>query len=251
MTDHIAFTEKSRNEKVGETLVTTSSRKTCPDTCPLKAGGCYAAHSHLGAMWTKITNAAPDATHIDHGKGKVALRSEADLVEAIKRVPAGQAWRLNQAGDLPRQKSRANHIGRRALMRIAHANRDAGALGFTFTHYPVTGGDAAAAHNREAITEAIAAGFAINLSADNLDDADKKANLAFAPVAVVLPADQSENTTTPAGRRVVVCPATQRDDVQCVSCRLCARINRNVIVGFPAHGAGKAKAETIARGNAS
>jgi hypothetical protein len=34
---------------------------------------------------------------------------------------------------------------------------------------------------------------------------------------------------------VVICPATQRDDVSCASCQLCQR-QRTAIVGFPAHG---------------
>jgi len=61
----------------------------------------------------------------------------------------------------------------------------------------------------------------------------------------VLDSAQTSNTVTPAGRKVVVCPATQRDDVTCESCRLCARINRSVIVGFPAHGAGARKVNRI------
>ena len=56
------------------------------------------------------------------------------------------------------------------------------------------------------------------------------------PVVVVLPSTTTANTTTPAGRPVVICPATQRDDVSCASCQLCQR-QRTAIVGFPAHGA--------------
>jgi hypothetical protein len=54
----------------------------------------------------------------------------------------------------------------------------------------------------------------------------------------VLPSNATDNTRTPAGRRVVVCPATQRDDVSCDTCQLCAR-QRDAIVGFPAHGTRK------------
>jgi len=54
-------------------------------------------------------------------------------------------------------------------------------------------------------------------------------------VVVVLPSTQNQNTVTPKGRRVVVCPATQREDVSCATCQLCQR-QRDVIVGFPAHG---------------
>jgi hypothetical protein len=57
--------------------------------------------------------------------------------------------------------------------------------------------------------------------------------------------DATDNAMTPAGRKVVVCPATQRDDVSCATCALCAR-QRDVIVGFPAHGVAKKKAMAAA-----
>jgi hypothetical protein len=49
---------------------------------------------------------------------------------------------------------------------------------------------------------------------------------------------------------VVVCPATQRDDVTCKSCKLCRVQMRGVIVGFPVHGSRKrmANEQLIARG---
>ena len=78
-------------------------------------------------------------------------------------------------------------------------------------------------------------GFTVNLSANDLVDADELAATGAGPVVVVLPSSQTDNTATPAGRRVVVCPATQRDDVSCATCQLCAR-QRSTIVGFPAHG---------------
>ena len=52
----------------------------------------------------------------------------------------------------------------------------------------------------------------------------------------------NEELHTPAGRRIVVCPATYRDDVTCASCQLCQRAERKIIVGFPAHGQSRAKA---------
>jgi hypothetical protein len=71
-----------------------------------------------------------------------------------------------------------------------------------------------------------------------LADADARADLDAGPVVVVLPSDQVVNTKTPAGRSVVVCPATIRDDVSCATCQLCQR-QRSAIVGFPAHGSRK------------
>jgi hypothetical protein len=116
-----------------------------------------------------------------------------------------------------------------------------GKRGFTYTHKPL---DKAA--ERDAIARANANGFTINLSANDLSHADKLADLAIGPVVVVLPANATQNTVTPVGRKVVVCPATIRDDVSCADCGLCARL-RDAIVGFPAHGTSKRKADAIAR----
>jgi len=66
-------------------------------------------------------------------------------------------------------------------------------------------------------------------------------------VTTVLPETQTTNTTTPKGRKVVVCPATIRDDVSCASCQLCAKM-RDAIIGFPAHGNGVRKADKVAQG---
>ena len=35
---------------------TTSSKETCPSTCPLKDKGCYAKYSFLGKHWDNVTN---------------------------------------------------------------------------------------------------------------------------------------------------------------------------------------------------
>ena len=80
-----------------------------------------------------------------------------------------------------------------------------------------------------------------------MDHADKLAALGVGPVAVVLPASVQGNVklATPQGRKVVVCPATYRDDSQCANCGLCA-LQRDAIVGFPAHGIQSKKASAIA-----
>jgi len=74
------------------------------------------------------------------------------------------------------------------------------------------------------------------LSANDLADADALADANCGPVVVVVPSTTTKNTVTPAGRPVVICPATQRDDVSCATCQLCQR-QRAAIVAFPAHGA--------------
>ena len=40
-------------------------------------------------------------------------------------------------------------------------------------------------------------------------------------------------------------PATYQEGMSCNDCRLCAKANRKTIVGFPAHGRSKRKADAI------
>jgi hypothetical protein len=148
------------------------------------------------------------------------------FVGAIAALPDGQLWRHNQAGDLPGDGHTVDPV---ALGELVCAN--IGKRGFTYSHYR----DGA---SLSWIKTANEWGFTVNLSANSLSDADTLADTGAGPVVVVLPSDQTDNTRTPAGRRVVVCPATQRDDVSCATCQLCAR-QRDAIVGFPAHGTRK------------
>jgi hypothetical protein len=150
------------------------------------------------------------------------------LCETIESFPNGQLWRHNQAGDLPGVDGT---IDADALSRIVSANR--GKRGFTYTHKPMIGG------NVDAVRDANVNGFTVNLSADTIAEADAKHALGIAPVAVVLPHDATHGGITPAGNRVVLCPATQRKDVTCETCKLCAWPERKVIIGFPAHGSRK------------
>ena len=221
----VAFTAKSKNNKTGEIPVTISSSRTCPDACPLKDAGCYADIGPLMIHWRRV----------DKGEGI----SWDQLCKNIAALPEGTVWRHNQAGDLPGD---SNTIDRAALRELVSANR--GRRGFTYTHKSLT------VKNQSAIKSANQRGFTINLSANNLAHADELAAKAIAPVVVLLPAEAKSNTETPAGRKVVVCPATQRDDITCKSCRLCAIHNRDVIVGFPAHGVRKRQASEIANGKA-
>lgn len=52
-------------------------------------------------------------------------------------------------------------------------------------------------------------------------------------------------TVTPAGNKVIVCPATYKDNVTCKSCKLCSIAKRPFIVSFPVHGTFKKKASQV------
>ena len=218
------ITPKSKNSKVGKMAVTTSTATTCPTSCPFKSNGCYADSGPLKLHWNKVT------------KGE---RGDdwSTFIDKLKDLPAGSKWRHNQAGDLPGD---TQDLDSTKCVDLAKANK--GKRGFTYTHYDVLD------NFQNAITVNIMnhLGFTVNVSANNLDHADKLCDMDIAPVATVLPIEQTTKTVTPKGRKVVVCPATYKDDVSCASCMLCEKWDRNVVVGFPAHGTSKKKAAAIA-----
>jgi hypothetical protein len=231
------ITMKSGNRITGPIMVTTSPRSTCPSACPFRkagegpeAGLCYAEHGHLGHyIWNGLDRAAI-GTKIS---GRIPVHSGDDLLRIVRELPVKTLWRHNQAGDLPSQDN--STIDWDALQPLVEANR--GRRGFTYTHFDVVGHKANQAILRRANDE----GFAINLSADSLKEADALADCACAPVTVVVPASQMTNTRTPAGRSVVICPARTHPTVSCATCGLCAITNRAAIIAFPALGPAKGR----------
>jgi hypothetical protein len=215
----------SSNVKTGHIPVTTSSAETCPESCPLKSGGCYAKSGPLALHWSKVT-------------GGERGNSLDILARQIRAFPRGQVWRHNQAGDLPGIGDNIDSVG---LKKIVDANK--GRRGFTYTHKPCEQNE----QNREAVREANKGGFTVNLSANNLSHADKLVDLQAGPVVAIVPQETGNTFFTPAGRKGVVCPAQQRDDITCANCQLCSRALRSVIIGFRAHGTSKKKAEAIAK----
>jgi hypothetical protein len=216
----IHLTKKSSNAKTGPIPVSTSSSETCPPSCPFKSKGCYAKSGPLAIHWAAVT------------KGERGM-DWSEFCREISGLPERQAWRHNQAGDLP---GVGEDIDAAQLAELVKANT--GRRGWTYTHKYGT------AENLEAIRAANEGGFTVNLSANTLAHADELANKGVGPICVVLPSDAEKNTMTPDGRRVVICPATRWDNIDCASCMLCQR-QRSVIVGFPAHGSSKTTVNLI------
>ena len=208
----VHLTLKSANAKTGPIPVSTTAKQSCPTDCAMR-DACYASTGPLALHWAAVSTGARGT-------------SWTEFTRAIAALPDGQLWRHNQAGDLPGDGTTVDPV---RLGQLVAAN--IGRRGFTYSHYR----DGA---SLSWIKTANEHGFTVNLSANDLHDADTLADTGAGPVVVVLPSTQNENTTTPAGRRVVVCPATQRDDVSCATCQLCQH-QRSTIVGFPAHGTKK------------
>jgi len=236
------LTPRSKNRKTGEIPVTTTEADSCPTACPFASNGCYADAQPLKGVWDKV---ATEGFGID------------ELCSQIESLPAGQLWRMNQAGDLAHNNQL---IDGPSLTKLIDAND--GKRGFTYTHH-----NPKKRHNRGLIKTANAEGFTINLSGNNPAHADELADLDIAPVVTVVAADYERRNAkkewtetlpefrariamlpplaTPGGRKVSLCPATYLD-TNCKDCGICQK-QRKAIVAFPAHGFRKRAATEIAQ----
>jgi hypothetical protein len=152
--------------------------------------------------------------------------------------------RLFQAGDLP---GIGNDINFDQVVQLVEALQGLEAWGYT--HKPVIGNR----DNAEAVKYCNDHGIAMNLSANNLKHADELIDLGIGPVAVTLPKGcLQKDIKTPRGKRVILCPAVT-GNITCNTCggkkgALCYRVDRDYVVGFPAHGSGEKKVSKISKG---
>ena len=220
----VRFTKVSHNTKTGPIGVTMTESASCPDTCALKAAGCYARFSFVGIQWRQL----------DKGTHGIEWN---EFIRELSKMPSGYTFRHNVAGDLPHDNG---VINREMMNQLIKASK--GKTGFTYTHHALT------VYNQSVIAMANFGGFTVNVSCDNLLEVDVAIKLGL-PAATILPETAGKTTVTPAGNQVITCPATYRDDVTCASCGngrpLCARSDRSYAIGFPVHGAGKKQAEKV------
>ena len=217
----VHITKKSSNAKTGRMPVTTTEASSCPSTCPHIDGNCYAKSGfHLRQHWSKVTS---------HERGG----TWDDLCNYIRTLKPNQLWRHNQAGDLPyvriaTQNSFQELITLPLLKDLVDANKASGAKGYTYSHHVLN------THNAEAIKYSNRNGFTVNASCESMTQADDAIAQGI-PAVVVVDNSKPVPARTPAGTRVLVCPA-QTSDTNCKDCGICAQSNRKCVVAFLAHG---------------
>lgn len=225
------LTVLSKASKLGGMYATYVGRKTCPPSCPLYRDGCYAEGIRVRTPWMRAEDEGRDLD---------------GLVREVRSWMPGTRWRYAIAGDLPGE---GETVDARALSRITAAVRSSGVQGWTYTHKsPHVKG------NAKAIAAANRGGFTVNISVHGPAEADAALELAIGPVVMVLPERREDHPkATPSGVPIVQCPATMEgSSVTCATCgngkgALCARTDRDFIVGFPVHGVSKRKAEKTYR----
>lgn len=215
---------RSKNRKTGPIAVTYTSHSTCPDACPLKSKGCYAETGFTQFPWRQADNG-------------ITFRQ---LMKQIPTLPTDSLVRHNVAGDLPGWD---NKLDEKMCLEMATTYGN-NVRAFTYTHYPVWY-HKHAKHNREVIKEMNNRGFTVNVSANNLKQADQYKRTGL-PVVAIVPFETTVRDRTQDANLVGVCPAQVNDSITCKKCKLCAQTYRELIVGFLPHGAHKSHVNSIA-----
>lgn len=223
--DFYHLTVTSKNAKTGPIAVTTSSKDTCPDICPLKKKGCYADNGPLQLHWELITQQ----------KRGVSFDDFLILLLKLKRF---SELRYGQAGDLPKIKDDTDTIDSDKLARLTAVIKQRKLKAYAYTHFPVMHHIA----NQNAIKHANINGFTINLSANNISEVDNLLALKIAPVAVIMNPNAKKVSFTDQGNKIVICPAQTNEKTRCVDCMLCQKHDRSFSIGFYPHGTSVKKA---------
>lgn len=119
---------------------------------------------------------------------------------------------------------------------IIRANQ--GKRGYTYTHHDLNQGE-----NLSLIRAANRQGFTVNVSTETMAAADRAIAAGLPAVLAIPSTEKGTSWMTPAGNRVLVCPAQRSDTLTCADCKLCHDRPANLIIGFIAHGTSKRKAD--------
>lgn len=213
------FTPISSNSKTGPIPTTMTEKDSCPDTCPLKLNGCYAENFPLSLHWKRVSASGMPVNQ---------------LAQKLGKLPRGQLWRHNVAGDLPHTNGAINMSEIRPILESVKTRKLKTIL---YTHHKIT-------QNYQALSEIRDSGVNINVSTESPELAISALNAGFNSVCIM--PDGSEKLTKYkdgySGQtiaKIVICPAQTSERVTCASCGLCAkdRTKDRVIIGFLPHGA--------------
>lgn len=219
MLTDVVITPVSGNAKTGPIAVTGRPRKTCPLTCtfnplnPEGVGGCY-------------TTGRIDAFYARHAR-------DWTYEEVLSKLDDAKSDRLRDRvdGDVVTE---SGEFDQEYLEVLTDAAREAGFAwiwGYT--------------HNKMVWDRDVPHGYTMNASCETEDDVARAVLLQQLPA--VLSSDEYQHGDMIAGRKVIQCPATRSDNVDCSNCGgsagpICARPDRQQVVLFPLHGTAKRKA---------
>ena len=240
-----AVTTVSSNKKTGPIALVTSGRSTCNPRCAFK-GICYPEGGGLRLHWDKVST----------GLRGVDFDG---VLSALKGLRKDAIWRWGDAGDLPGAGARLDVKCVEALSAVATKGRH---IAFAYTHKAHTARNLAAIALTNMRCVSAGFGFCINLSTEGLKKAAslyKKVGDTTGVVTVV-PSTMGPvwKSVVHDGVKVVQCPAEivkakgVAGTFNCAGCGggkpLCARADRDYVIGFTAHGSMTKKVNTVLEG---
>jgi hypothetical protein len=179
----------SDNGKTGPIAVSSTSRLTCPSSCPLAGNqGCYAeAGFHTWLHWDRLS------------RGESGFPAAA-FIKQVMALPAGILFRHCVAGDQWPDPADPLRIDQALLLQLARATRHLRAA-WSFTHFPM--GPA----NLATIRLAASKGLVVNASTESRSTAAALVRQGIPAVCVVPP--DAPAVFRHEGVRFVACPASR------------------------------------------
>ena len=236
MYQYSALTLNSSNKKTGDIAVSTTLKRTCPDSCSFRDdGSCYAEAGYYTRLhWDRVTEGATGLPPLS-------------FIKKVGELHASEMFRHNVAGDLWHSEYLPQGIDGHLALELAKATNHLYAA-WTYTHHTVDTSSTPGEWNGSVVLTINAnSNFVINLSTESVAIATKRYKEGFM-VTVVQP-ENTPRTFKNDGVRFVQCPATlPGSTITCKTCGgrkgkpLCANKDRNCVVVFPAHGGRKTKA---------
>lgn len=207
----LLWTARSGNTKTGDVptawvgATLEEARQSCLG-CPLLDAGCYA---HSGSVGMGGLSARKGATR---NPDRYTLKSA-----LANRSASARMARFTAIGDIGR-------IGREMATALRATVQKVGLAVVGYTH-----------HWREAEVADAWKG-SLMASTESLEDADEAVGQGWR-ATVIVSMDAPRTGTTPAGRKLVVCPAQEKPGVvTCNTCRLCDASRPGPVIAFRAHG---------------
>lgn len=215
--------QESDNRKTGSMPVSYQHRGTCAPGCRFLGKECQSEYGYVRFHWDKLDQGlrGSDWYHFLWG---------------VTELPR-DIWRFGVAGDLPHSDGR---ISKQHLNELIEAN--AGREVIAFTHHDHTIG-----WNWYRIRDANRRGFTINRSFEQAKDAVAYVKAYDLPAVTTMPYGTPKVSYVD-GVKIVMCPAKKDNKITCKTCRLCARSQREFIIGFRPIGKKADSVDIIARG---
>jgi len=202
----VHWVSKSSDKKIGEVLASYSPLESCPDSCQLKTGGCYAwGLFYLRTLGKKISNGVLQPKSLTQ-----ALASRSVSAKIARHRVAGDV-----VGDVKATLKECEEVKKSGLINI----------GYTHTW-------------KEEDSQPLKKFF--RASCNDLDDLKEASSMGWAATIVV--DGNVPKSTTIAGKKAVICPARHgvpgKKDISCNDCTLC-RVDdktKDITVMFKVHG---------------